>query len=430
MKFKNHYSFFLLFSFLTIQSVLPISAAEWNQWRGAEHDGVSKEQGLLSSWPEDGPKLLWKVDRLGGGYSNFSFSDDMMFSLGDRGEDCFLYALNTKDGKEIWNLKVGRSGASQGNGFAGPRCTPATDGNLVFAIGQFGDLICAEAKSGKELWRVNTVDELGAVMMLNRGDTGFHWDFSISPIIDADRVILPIGGKDGTVIAFQRSGEAFKLIWRSKEIGDSAPYTSIVPVTISGVPQYLLFTDKRLAGLDAGTGKLLWSADREGKVAICSDPVYWLDGDDTCYLIASSAYNVGAHGFKVVGKDGRFEVEQIFENERLQSHHGGLVQVGGHYYFLTQNELVCVDPKTGDILWKDKSVGKGSILAVDGKLILRSEKGDGTIALVEINPKEYKEISRFSQPDRSDKNSWTYPLVRDGRLYIRDQGLLLCYEVK
>ncbi len=402
------------------------------QWRGLNHDGVSAETGLLDSWPEGGPKLLWKTEGLGEGYSNISFANGMIYSLGDREDGCYLYALDVDGGKERWSLRIGERGAGKGNPYAfpGPRCTPATDGSRVFAIGQFGDLLSADAKTGKELWRLNVEEQLGGGVMLNKGDSGVTWDYSMSPIIDGDRVVLPIGGKDGTVIAFERDADAFKPIWRSSDVSDRAPYSSVVPVTIGKVPQYLLFSDKRIAGLDAASGKLLWSVDRPGKVAVCSDPVYWLDGENTCYVMVSSGYGVGANGIKVVAQDGKFQAEEIFAKPKLESHHGGLVQMGGHFYMLTQRELVCVDPKTGETLWNNRSVGKGSILGVDGKLIVRSEGSDGTVALVEASPGGYKEFSRFDQPERSDKFSWTYPVVYEGKLYLRDQGLLLCYELK
>ncbi len=323
--------------FLCVILSSSLYAADWMQWRGPNHDGVSTETGLMKSWPEDGPKLLWKADGLGGGYSNISFANDMIYSLGDRDDGCFLYGLDIDSGKERWKLRVGNGGASENPyAYAGPRCTPATDGHRVFAIGQLADLVCADAKTGKEHWRINVEEQLGGGVMLNQGDSGITWDYSMSPIIDGDRVVLPVGGKDGTVIAFQRDADEFKLLWRSSDVSDLAPYSSIVPVTIGKIAQYLLFTDKRVAGLDAGSGKLLWSVDRPGKVAVCSDPVYHMDGETTCYIMVSSGYGVGAHGIKVVAEDGKFLAEEIFKNPRLESHHGGLVRIGDYFYMLTQ----------------------------------------------------------------------------------------------
>lgn len=396
-----------------------LNASEWNQWRGPNNDGVSRETGLLSAWPKDGPELLWRNNTMGVGYSNVSFGDGKIFSMGDRDGNCFLYALDAKTGKEVWKLQVGKAGGN----YAGPRCTPATDGKLVFALGQFGDLVCAAAGNGKLYWRGNVDKELGGRVMSG-------WNFSMSPIIDGNQIVLPIGGDKGTVIAIARNEKGPKVLWRSSELTDAAAYNSAVPVTIGGTRQYLVFTDKRIAGIAARDGKVLWQAECPGKVAVCSDPVFWMD-KETCYIMAASAYGTGARGFKVSGKRSNFKVEEIYNaDRRLQNHHGGIVQVDGHFYLLTENQLVCVDPKTGKTLWSNQSVGKGSIFSVDGKLIVRGEGGDGQIALVEASPEKYKEISRFDQPDRSDKNSWTYPTVNNGKLYIRDQKLLLCYQIQ
>ena len=396
-----------------------IYAADLLQWRGPNHDGVSPETGLLKSWPEGGPKLLWRSENLGDGYSNLVFHDGKIYSMGDNNGSCYLFALDAKNGDGIWAVKVGAAGGN----YEGPRCTPATDGKLIFAIGQFGDFVCVDAAKGELLWSVNVVSEYGGKYMSN-------WNFSMSPIIDGNRVVVPIGGNGGTVIAFEKSDKGPNILWRSADFSDEAAYTSVVPMTIGGKKQYVTLTAQRIVGLDPENGKVLWQAPFPGRVAVCSDPVYWMENDDTCYIMAACAYNVGAHGYKVTAKDGNFNAEEIYVVQALQSHHGGIVHVDGHFYLLTQRDLSCVDPKTGNILWNDRSVGKGSIMAVDGKLIVRSEGRDGTVALVEATPEAYKEISRFNQPDRSRQNSWTYPIVYEGRLYLRDQNLLLCYEVK
>lgn len=394
-----------------------VFAADWEQWRGPDHNGVSRETGLLTKWADGGPQLLWRTNILGAGYSNLSFHGGKIFTMGDRGDSCFLFALDEKTGKELWSLNVGKAGGN----YEGPRCTPATDGKRIFALGQFGNLVCADAQTGKEIWRINVESELGGRVMSG-------WNFSMSPIIDGEQVVLPIGGKDGTVIALKKDSAKAELIWRSTELTDAAAYSSVVPMTFGSVRQYLAFTDKRIAGLDAVTGKVLWQHDQEGKVAVCSDPAFLLEGD-TCYLITSCAYRVGAGGFKITAKDKKFTAEKIYQNNRFENHHGGIVRVGKYFYFVTNRDLVCVDPKSGEQLWSNRCVGKGSVMSVDGKLVVRSES-DGAVALVDASPEGYKEFSRFVQPDRSNKNSWTYPTVYDGKLYLRDQGLLLCYTVK
>lgn len=396
-----------------------VFAEDWTQWRGPHHDGQSRETGLLASWPAGGPKLLWSHEKMGVGFSNVAIVGDRIYSMGDFGDECYLYALDIKDGKGVWGTKVGNSGGN----YKGPRCTPAVDGNRVFAIGQFGDLVCADIKTGKKHWSVNVGSQWGGKIMSG-------WNYSMSPIIDGNQVVLPIGGNQGTVIALDKNSNEPKLLWQTKEITDPAAYVSLVPVEIGGVKQYILRTENNLYGIAAANGKTLWRVESRGKIAVCSDPVYWKEGDTTCYILTSCAYDVGAFGFKVTGSGTNFKAERIYADVRTQSHHGGMVEVNGYFYLLTNSELVCVNPKTGEVLWKNRSVGKGSILAVDGKLIVRGESGEGVMALVEASPTGYKELGRFPQPNRTNANSWTYPTVVNGRLYIRDQHLLFCYMVK
>ncbi len=382
---------------------------DWYQWRGPNSDGHSLCTGTPGSIPEGGPKLLWKIDTLGEGYSNLSFSGNQIFTMGDADGKCYVIALDRKTGKESWRTSIGKSGGN----YSGPRCTPACDGQTVYAMGQFGDFVAIDAKSGKGIWHVNVEKEFGGKVMSG-------WNFSMSPILDGKQIVIPIGGDGGTLAAFDKKG---KLLWRSTELRDSAAYTSAVPVEINGERQFLVLTEKSIAGISP-RGKLLWRSDFPGKVAVCSDPV--CVGDT---VFAACGYGIGACGYKISGKGTNWKAEKLYEDKKLESHHGGIIVVGDHVYFLTNSQkLVCVDPKTGKVVWENKSVGKGAIGCVDGKLLLRSEKGEGTVALAAASPDGYKEFGRFDQPNRSDKNSWTYPLVVDNCLYLRDQGVLLCYE--
>jgi outer membrane protein assembly factor BamB len=257
--------------------------------------------------------------------------------------------------------------------------------------------------------------------MVGRGG----WAFSPSPILDGDKVMLQIGGSGGTLAAFDKSG---KLLWRTDWLQDAASYTSAVPVEIGGVRQYMLLTGQRLVGISTD-GKFLWGANFPGETAVCSDPV--LCGD---VVMASCSYNVGAYFYRVTKEGDKFKDVSSFNEEgikTLQSHHGGIVAVGDHFYFMTNDGgLACVEAKTGKTVWNERKVGKGSVTFVDGVLICRNERGDGTITMVEATPSGYKELGKFDQPERSDKNSWTYPVVVEKKLYLRDQNVLFCYDLK
>lgn len=385
----------------------------WNQYMGADRTGHSPDRGLLKKWPADGPTLAWRVDGLGASFSSVTFAGDKIFTMGDDEDSSRLLALNVANGKVLWSAKVGSPGGTRN---PGPRSTPSTDGKLVFGLGHDGWLICAYVKTGKIKWKKNLPRDLDGRMMSG-------WGYSESPLLDGDLLVCTPGGNKGAVVALKK--KTGKVAWRCKGITDRAAYCSLVPAEIGGIRQYILLTGRNVAGIHAKNGKVLWRASRPGRTAVCSTPVY-KDG----YLFVSSAYRVGCNGFKVSVKGGKFSAEEIYQNKELQSHHGGFVLVGDYVYGIGRRNLKCIELKTGKVMWENRCVGKGSITYADGHLICRSERRHGRIALVEATPEGYKEKGRFDQPDRSDTYSWAHSVVYGGKLYIRDQGLLLCYDLK
>jgi outer membrane protein assembly factor BamB len=386
---------------------------EWNQWRGPKRDGISPDTGLLKEWPSAGPTQAWKATGLGEGFSSVSFAGNKIFTMGDVAGECSLIALDLT-GKKLWAAPVGKPGG--GGGYPGPRCTPSTDGTLIFALGQHGDLVCADAAGGKVVWKKNLASDFGGRMMSG-------WGYSESPLLDGNLLVCMPGGSKGTVLALNKATGA--PVWQSKDLTDAAAYTSIVPVDFGGVHQYVVFTDQSVAGIAAANGQVLWKAARPGKTAVITTPVF-KDG----FLFVASAYGVGHNGFKVAGSGGRFQCEEIYSGKDMENHHGGIILVGDHLYGMDNRAMKCMELKTGKVVWQNRAVGKGSIAYADGHFVIRGEKGPGTIALVEASPEAYKEKGRFDQPDRSDKNSWPHPIIFGGKLYIRDQDVLLCYNVK
>lgn len=411
-----------LCAFLLVSITVLAQEPNWNQFRGPNSDNHAFSTGLAKSWGEGGPKELWRINTLGTGYSNLCFYGDMMFTLGDFGDQSFVIAMDKKTGKELWKQPLGKSGTGLGaggkqaaNNSTGPLATPACDGESVYVFSQYGDFVAYGMKDGKELWRKNTVKELGGNIMA-------VWAYSASPILDGDKILLPIGGDGGTLAAFDKSG---KLIWRTDWLTEAAAYTSAVSVEIGGVRQYMVLTGERLIGVSTD-GKFLWGANFPGKVAVCSNPAFCAGT-----VMAGCGYGVGAFFYSVAKEGDKFkDVSSFHADQALLSHHGGIVAVGDHFYLLSDRKgLTCVEAKTGTIVWENRSVGKGSLTFADGKLFLRSEGGEGVIAMVEATPAGYKELGRFDQPERSSKNSWTYPVIVDKKMYIRDQGLLLCYAL-
>ena len=394
---------------------LGIQGAEgdWPQWRGPNRDGASAETGLLREWPANGPGLLWTARGVGRGYSSVAVVGDKVFTMGDGPDSGRVMALDRRDGKLLWAAAVGKPGGD----YPGTRCTPTVKDGLVFALGQWGDLVCVDAADGKEFWRTSLPKDLGGKMMSG-------WGYSESPLVEGDRVICTPGGPKGALAALDKKTGA--MLWRSTELTDLAAYCSIVSADIGGVRQCIQLTDSSVAGVASADGRLLWRALRRGAIAVIPTPIV---KDDLVFV--TSGYTIGCHLFKISKKGDKFGADLVFSNKEIANHHGGMVRVGDYVYGHADGRgWVCVELVSGKVAWRHRGVGKGSVVCADGHLYLRSEDGNGTVALVEASPDGYREKGRFDQPERSNKNSWAHPVVAGGRLYLRDQDVVLCYDVK
>jgi outer membrane protein assembly factor BamB len=401
---------------LGLSAVATVQANDWPQWRGPNREAVSPETGLLKDWPAGGPLLAWKATGVGTGYSTVSVAQGRIFTVGDKGKESFVVALNAADGKEIWSARLGKAGAPGWGGFEGPRSTPTVDEELAFAVGQWGEFVCLDAATGKERWRKDFARDFDAPRP--------EWGWAESPLVDGDKVVFTPGGKDGAVVALNKRTGA--PVWRSTEFTDAAHYASLIVAEIGGVRQYIQLTAQSVAGIAASDGKLLWRAPRKGATAVIPTPIYH---DGLVYV--TSGYGAGCNLFRITAAGGKFTATQVYANKVIVNHHGGVVRVGAHVYGHSDSKgWTCQELKTGKEIWQDKrELGKGSIAYADGRLYLRKEDGKGTVALVEATPAGYREHGRFDPPTRSDKNSWAHPVIAQGKLYLRDQDVVLCYDV-
>lgn len=410
-RFQNFSIQFTLFVATTIY----LQANNWPQWRGPTRDNISAETELLKQWPAGGPPLAWKASGLGAGYSSVSVANGKVFTMGDGPDSSSVEALDEKQGKPIWSARVGKTGG--GGGYPGPRCTPTVDGELVFALGQFGDLVCLETATGKEKWRKNLSKDF-------RGRVMSGWGNAESPLVDGDKLICTPGGSKGTLLALNK--QTGDVLWQSKDLTDAAAYSSIVPAEINGVRQYVQLTDASVAGIAPETGNVLWRANRHGETAVIPTPIVY----DNCVYV-TSGYGIGCNLFRITASGSTLQAEEAYANKTMVNHHGGVVRMGDFIYGYSDGKgWVCQNFKSGEMVWSDKKLGKGSLVGADGHLYLRSEGGKGTVALIEAPSAGYKEVSRFDQPDRSGQNSWPHPVIANGKLYLRDQDVLLCYDVK
>jgi outer membrane protein assembly factor BamB len=453
-------------------------AADWPQWQGPNRDGKSEDTGLLQEWPQGGPPLAWRIGNRGGGDSAPAIAAGRIYGMGNRGDEEVVWALSEKDGSEIWATSLGpafQQRASQGK--EGPGCTPTVDGERLYVVGLGGNLACLQVRDGKIIWQISMTEQFGGRVP--------RWSYRESPLIDGDKVICTPGGEEAIIVALNKlAGEP---IWKSKlpeapsgdaggpdDSGDSpggfggrpggpggrpggfggrrgrfggrrggfggfgggggAAYASVIAIDFAGQRQYVQLTANALIGVAASDGKFLWRYDKPAnRMSInCSTPIFH-DG----MVFASSAYGAGG-GLVKLSKDadGSVKAEEVYATTYMQNHHGGMILLDGYLYGASGgNEggaLVCLDFKTGKVMWDQRqSAGrraKGSLALADGRLYYRME--DGTVVLIEPSPKQYIERGRFEQPDRSRQPAWAHPVIANGRLYIRDQDILFCYDVK
>ncbi|UCF16897.1 MAG: PQQ-binding-like beta-propeller repeat protein [Phycisphaerales bacterium] len=408
---------------------VPAASRNWPGFHGAARDAICRERGLLKEWPEDGPKMLWKLDGLGNGLSTVSIASGRLFTMGDRpcedGEEMqFVLAYNLRTQKLLWATPIGPPHARNQKG---PRCTPTVSGRLVYALGTEGDLACLSTGNGKILWKKNLVEEFGGKMMN-------VWKYSESPLVDGNKVICTPGGDDAMMVALNKSNG--RTIWKCAvpKLGDKgsdgAGFSSAVVAEIDGVRQYVQLVGRGVIGVDARTGRFLWGYNRvANNVANIPTPV--VRGP---YVFTTTAYSTGAALLKIVRNVEGFEAREVYfiDPKDFQNHHGGVVLVGDHIYAghgRNKGDAACVELATGKVVWKQKCPSKGSaaVLYADGSLIFRYDRGE--VLLVEATPDEFRIKGRFKALC-GDGPAWAHPVIHNGRLYLRHSDILACYDVR
>jgi outer membrane protein assembly factor BamB len=405
---------------------LAASTSDWPQWRGPQRNGISQETGLLKQWPAEGPKLLWQINDIGDGFSTPSVVGRRIYLMSNRGmENEFVQALSTEDGKAIWTTQVGAVGnPNQDPPYAKARSTPTVDGDFIYALGSDGDLVCLEAWDGRIQWRKNIRKEFG-------GKPG-EWAYAESPLVDGDVVVVTPGGEQATMAALnKKTGE---VIWKSAiPGGDSAEYTSAIVVYGSGRKQYVQYLNKGIVGVDAKTGQFLWRYKEAAK-----GPAQYFSPIARGEYIYGGALAVGGGLIRLKAEGGGVVAEQVYFERGLPNGLGGAALVGDYLYGLEMatQALVVIEFTTGKVKWKVDDFGRASVTYADGQLYFHDVNGD--LRLVEANPDAFREKSRFTppaQPKKKKAGSFTegafaFPVIANGRLYIRDLGTLWAYDIK
>jgi outer membrane protein assembly factor BamB len=382
---------------------------DWPQWRGPNRDGKSAERGLLKAWPPGGPPRVWQAKGAGEGYSSFAVANGKVYTLGARGGTEYVMAFDESTGKKLWEVAHGsRFSNDRGDG---PRATPTVEGALLYAYGASGDLASLDAASGKVHWKINVLQQFGG--------SNITWGLSESPLVLRDRILVNAGGPQASIVAVNKKDGS--VLWRSQ--GDEAGYSSGILHEVGGIPQGIFFTARRVVGLDTRDGRLLWSYDRvSNQTANIATPI--ARGNQ---VFVSSDYGTGAALLSLAASGNGVSAREVYFTKEMRNHHASSVLVGDHLFGFSGNILTAMVFDSGKVAWRDRSVGKGSVIFADERLYLFSEQG--VAGLSEANPAGYREHGRFELQTGS-LPTWSHPVVANGKLYLRDQDTIYAYDVR
>lgn len=397
---------------------------DWPTFRGGDRTDISKETGLLKSWPAGGPKQVWQFTEAGNGYGGMAVVDGVLYTLGTVGDDEVVFALDAATGAKKWSTAYGK--ASDGPGYSegwggGPRATPTVFDGRVYAVSPRGVFACV-GTDGKVQWTKHLAKDFGGRPP--------GWGYSESPTIDGDLVLYGAGGSKGAVVALDRKTGETK--WRSDAFKDGAPYASLVIAEIHGVRQLVTMTGESAAGIAAKDGALLWRFARPRKTAAIPTAIVSGNKVYTC-----SGYGEGSDLYEII-KDGNvFSAREVWSNKVMTNHHGGAILLDGHVYGFSDGKgWTCQKLSDGTSVWASgrNGLGKGSCTYADGRLYCFSE-GKGECVLVEPSTTGWKEHGKFEMPLKSKIRHrsgaiWTHPTVAGGRLYLRDQDIILAFDIK
>jgi outer membrane protein assembly factor BamB len=435
---------------------VPLFAEDWPQWRGPGRNDQSSETGLKKSFDGKAPPVAWEFKNAGVGYSGPSIHKGKVYLVGgtietpkdepkEKKEEPKgkgrrggsgqkhvdeVFCLDEANGKELWRVKVGKEyedNGSDSNWGGGPRGNPTvTEDGHLYILGIRGDVYCLKSADGSLVWTKNYEKDLGGKLMSG-------WGFSESPLVDGEKLVCVPGGDKGTLACLNRkTGE---VIWRSTDLKDAAGYSSVVKANLAGVDQYVVLTASNVVGVSTDSGKLLWSYDCKDRYRVAVIPTPVIVGKDLVY--ATSGYGAGCDLIKVSGDASGQKAEKVFSNRDLANHHGGVIFKDGFIYGHGDGKgWICQDIKDGSTKWSsrgNKAPEKGSVTYADGALFCYGEDS-GTLVVVEANSKEYKELGRFkitgeTKLRRPSGKFWTHPVIANGKLYLRDQDLLFCYDI-
>ncbi len=400
-----------------ISSNTALTDAEWPTFHGVDYQNKSQETGLLKSWPEEGPELIWEISGLGEGYASVSIADGMLFTSGSLNDQSFVFAYDL-DGNLIWKKPNGSAWdveVSWAAGYDGSRCTPTYNEGIVYHLSEASRLAAYNAQNGNEIWARNLMNDFDADMP--------DYGFSESVRVEGEKLFVRPAGRKGVQVCLDKmTGET---IWVNNEISGTNAYNSAVLYDFAGYRQLVSCSSDSYYGLDSETGELLWETNFANIYEVnATDPVFVDD-----YVLMTNGLGGGSELIRLIPNGSQITTETVWETDLMDNYHGGVIYHEGYLYGSGDRSRgwFCLDLLTGEQMWKS-SPRMGSITFADGMLYLYDEKG--TMSLVEATPEKFEKSGEFEVPDGGEGPNWAHPVVCGGRLYLRHADRLFVYDIQ
>jgi outer membrane protein assembly factor BamB len=397
----------LLLAGIAALATLPLPAADWPQYRGANADGVVQAELSPTAWPAAGLTKAWQVP-LGGGYSGLSAVKDRLYTQFSNDKDELLAAFDTKTGKEVWRLRLDAVRRDQFGD--GPRATPTIDGNVAYVVSALGRLYAVDRTTGKAIWQHDLQKEYGLVVPT--------WGVSASPVVVGNLLVHNVGGRaDHALMAFDKA--TGKVAWHADS--GIAGYSLPLPITVHGVAMIVFFTGKKIVAVEPKAGGKLWELPWETAYDVNAATPIFIAPDQ---LFLASGYDTGAVLLKIKAAAGKASFEELWRSRAMKATFSSPVYHEGYFYGFDNKALKCLDARTGKDVWRKTGFGHGSLFLMDGHLVVLGE--NGRLALAEATPQAYVEKAAM---DVAEGKHWTVPTYHDGYLYIRNEESLFAFKM-
>ena len=385
--------------------------ASWGRFHGPGGDNISPDKGLLSTWPSDGPRLVWAVEGIGHGFSGVTIGEGFMFTDGNIDGATTISALDLS-GRIQWQA---RNGPAWTDDYSGTRGTPTFDGDRLYHESPLGNIVCLDAASGNEIWSLNILSAFDG--------KNIKWALAESLLIDGDQVICCPFGREASVVALDKhSGD---IVWTAPAVNGAAGYASAIFSEHQGLRMILTMNANALVGVNADSGDLLFRHEHITKYDINVTMPIFHEG----HVFISSGYGAGSELLRLDRDGDTVAVASVWKSSQLDNHHGGVILADGHLYGSShRGRWLCLDWKTGQLKYEEKGVGKGSLTMADGMLYMLNEKRK--LGLAQATPTGLELTSSFSIPSGGEGPTWAHPVVRGGCLYVRHGDWLYAYDVR